>query len=65
MRHPSLKKLNEAVRRAREEQYRPAGAGEGPRPVLPLYVLVEQRSDYVLWRSVTQVRQHAPEVEWS
>jgi hypothetical protein len=62
MRPPSLKRLNEAVQRAREELYRPPTPGGGPQPLLPLYALVEMHADDVLWRSVAQVRRHAPEV---
>lgn len=60
-RPPSLKQLEDVVRRAQEEQYA-APADGSVKETLPLGEIVMQAGQWIVWRTVSNLRKHEPEV---
>jgi hypothetical protein len=59
---PNLEALNAAVARAKKARDRPFEPGEGPRPVLLLVALLDERGVRAVWVAVSKILRHRPDL---
>lgn len=59
---PRLGKLNKVVGQAVAERYAPLPPGVDSAPLLPVEVIAIENDPKTIWKTVTNLRRHAPEV---